>query len=191
MAYLSRKELESLYFKKLGRNVLISDKCSIYGASNIVIGNNVRIDDYCILSCGEKGILIGNNIHIACYTSIIGKGRVELNDFCNISSKVAIYSSNDDYSGEYMTNPTIPTQFTNVTHGKVIIGKHSIIGCGTVILPNVIIGDNVSIGALSLVKINCDSNKIYAGNPIKFIKSKSKNIYKLEKDFLSFQNKSI
>ena len=49
MGVLSRLQLEDIGFKSVGKNVLISDKASIYGAGNISIGNNVRIDDFVVL----------------------------------------------------------------------------------------------------------------------------------------------
>jgi galactoside O-acetyltransferase len=62
---------------------------------------------------------------------------------------VAIFSSNDDYSGNYLTNPMVPSAFTNVLHGDVILKKHVIVGSGSVILPNLTIEEGVSIGALT------------------------------------------
>ena len=50
MAFLSPSALAEIGFAAVGKNVLISDKASIYGAERIEIGNNVRIDDFCILS---------------------------------------------------------------------------------------------------------------------------------------------
>jgi galactoside O-acetyltransferase len=183
MAFLTKEELRKIGFKSLGNNVLISDKASIYNASKISIGSNVRIDDFCILSAGGEGIEIGNHIHIACYTSLIGNGKITINDFANLSSRVAIYSSNDDYSGEWMTNPMIPEKFTNVFCAPVQIGKHVIIGSGTLILPNCNIGDGVAIGALSLVKTNCEENFIYAGNPVKKIRPRHQGYITLEEEF--------
>jgi galactoside O-acetyltransferase len=60
--FYDESELKELGLKSFGRNVLISRKCSIYGGENMAFGNNVRIDDFCILS-GE--ITIGNYCHIA------------------------------------------------------------------------------------------------------------------------------
>lgn len=74
-----------------------------------------RIDEFCVLLAGTGGIVIGNNVHIAVFCSLIGKEVIKINDFANLSSRVSIYSSSDDYSGEYMTNPTIPSHLTNVT----------------------------------------------------------------------------
>lgn len=36
-----------------------------------------------------------------------------------------------------MTNPMIPEKYKNLQYGKVMIKKHSIVGSGTTILPNV------------------------------------------------------
>ncbi len=184
MAFLTKKQLIDLGFKSVGENCQISDKASFYNCQNISIGSNVRIDDFCVLSAGNGGIEIGSYIHIAVYSSLIGGGKVTLKDFSNISSKVAIYSSNDDYSGEFMTNPTVPAEFTNVSQGPVTIGKHVIVGSGSVILPNVILEEGVAIGALSLVNRSCEAFGIYSGVPAKKIKDRKKGLLDLEKKLL-------
>ena len=49
MAYLSKKELKKMNFKKIGKNILISDKASIITPSKIEIDDNTRIDDFSLL----------------------------------------------------------------------------------------------------------------------------------------------
>lgn len=180
--FLNREDLEKIGFKKIGNNVLISDKASIYRPDAIEIGNNVRIDDFCILSPGDNGIYIGNYIHIGCQSTLIGKGRITLEDFSNISSKVSIYSSNDDYSGDYMTNPMVPSKYTNVISDNVTIKKHTIIGANSVILPGVTIGECCSIGSLSLVKKDIEDGWIVAGSPAKKIRKRSLELKNLERN---------
>lgn len=51
-SFYSAGELATLGFRALGRNVRISRKASIYGASRIEIGDHVRVDDFAILSGG-------------------------------------------------------------------------------------------------------------------------------------------
>ncbi|MGX9938310.1 acyltransferase [Acinetobacter pseudolwoffii] len=184
MAFLTEEQIKAMGFRHVGENCLLSDKASYYNCNNIKIGNNVRIDDFCVLSAGMGGIEIGSHIHIAVYSSLIGAGKIILDDFCNISSKVAIYSSNDDYSGQFMTNPTVPCQYTNVTSSDVIIGKHVIVGSGSVILPGVILEIGVAVGALSLVNKNCTEFGIYTGTPAKKNKERKRDILELEKKFL-------
>lgn len=106
--------------------------------------------------------------------------KIILSDFCNISSRVAIYSSNDDYSGEYMTNPMVPSVLTNISSDDVNIGKHVIIGSNSIILPGVHLGEGVAIGALSLVTKSIESYKVAAGTPAKVIKDRATNIRVLE-----------
>jgi acetyltransferase-like isoleucine patch superfamily enzyme len=181
MPILDRSAVEAKGFASVGRNVLISDRASFYGAERIAIGNNVRIDDFCVLSAGVDGIAIGNYVHVAVYSSLIGRGRIVLSDFCNISSRVSIYSSSDDYSGATMTNPMVPETFTGVRHDKVTVGRHVIVGCGSVVLPGVTLGDGVAIGALSLVNKDCRAFGIYAGAPAKFVRERKRDLLDAER----------
>jgi galactoside O-acetyltransferase len=107
-----------------------------------------------------------------------------MKDFSGLSSRVSIYSSTDDYSGEFMTNPTVSPKFTNVINGEVIIGKHVIVGAGTIILPNVKISDYSAVASLSLVVKNVDEFKIVGGVPAKVIKERKSNLIDLECEFL-------
>ncbi|KXS35302.1 MAG: galactoside O-acetyltransferase [Idiomarina sp. T82-3] len=185
MGFLNKNELKEIGFKELGQNVFISSKASIYNAERISIGDNVRIDDFCVLSAGNEGIKIGRNVHVAVFSSLIGAEKITLGDFSNISSRVAIYSSSDDYSGASMTNPTIPDEFKNVHSESVRIGRHVIIGSGSVILPGIVIEDGCAIGALSLVNKSCKKFGLYSGIPAKFLKERAQGFLTLEKEFLN------
>jgi galactoside O-acetyltransferase len=185
MSFMTELELSSVGFKYIGENVLISTKASIYNASRISVGDNARVDDFCILSAGNGAITIGKYVHIGCYSSLIGQGTIILEDFSGISGRVSIYSSNDDYSGSTLAHPTIPDKYRNVFHGSIIIRKHAIIGAGSVILPNVEIGIGVVIGALSLVKSDCDEFGVFAGIPAKKIGERKRDLLELEKVFLN------
>lgn len=185
MASLNRIAIESMGFASMGENVFISDRASFYNCAKIALGNNVRIDDYCVLAAGEGGISIGDYVHIAVGSSLIGAGKITMSDFSGLSSRVSIYSSSDDYSGAAMTNPTVPSQFTNVTHADVFVGRHVIVGSGSVILPGVTLEEGVAIGALSLVQKNCRAFGIYFGSPAKLVKERKRDLLELEKAFLS------
>jgi acetyltransferase-like isoleucine patch superfamily enzyme len=187
MSIYSNAELQEFGFSSVGKNVCISRKASFYGAEYISIGNNVRIDDFCVFSAGEQGIKLGNYIHVGVHGSMIGAGSIELSDYCNISGRVSIYSSTDDYSGDYMTNPMIDSEFTHTIHAPVFIGKHTIVGCGSIILPHVTIGEGVALGALSLVMEDLAPWSTYVGQPVRFIKKRSQNLLALEKQFAEKQ----
>ncbi|MBK9346900.1 MAG: acyltransferase [Burkholderiales bacterium] len=172
-------------FAAVGENVMISDRASFYNCAAISIGSNVRIDDFCVISAGTGGIHIGNHVHVAVYTSLIGAGRITLSDFTGVSSRVSIYSSNDDYSGLNMTGPTVPSEYTSVTNAEVFLGKHVIVGSGSVILPGVRLEDGVAVGALSLVNRDCVAFGIYVGNPARWMKARKRDLLVLEEQFMA------
>jgi len=56
----------------------------------------------------------------------------------------------------------------------IIIGKNCWIGANAVVLPEVQLGDNVIVGAGSVVTKSFEGNVVIAGNPAKIIKAFSK-----------------
>lgn len=186
--FLNDTQLMGIGFKSVGRNVQISDKAVFYNPGNISIGDNSRIDDFCILSAGHGGIEIGDYVHIGCYTSITGKALVKLCDFSALSPRVSVFSSTDDYSGEFMTNPCIPDEFRRPVHGAVHIGKHVIIGAGTVVLPGSILKDGSCVWAMSLVKTQVEPNNILHGVPARIVGMRKTGFYDQEKIFNGQRN---
>lgn len=185
MVMLSREAIDALGFASVGEDVQISDRASFYGVSRIVLGNNVRIDDFCVFAAGVGGIFIGNYVHIAVGSSLIGAGKITMSDFSGLSSRISIYSSSDDYSGATLTNPTVPSEYTGVTHADVFLGKHVIVGSGSIILPGVTLEEGVAVGALSLVNKRCQAFGIYAGNPARRIKERRHDLLALEQRFMA------
>ena len=184
-SYYSEAELAQIGFRSVGKEVRISRKASIYRPERVSLGDHVRIDDFCVISAGDGGVVIGNFIHIGAYTSIIGGGEVVLEDFANISSRVSIFSSNDDYSGAAMTGPMVPAEWTNIDRAEVRIGRHAIVGCGAIILPGADVGDGVAIGALSLVKSSCEPFGTYCGTPARRTGTRDRHLLELERRFLA------
>jgi|TARA_R110000764_G_scaffold109055_3_gene195042 acetyltransferase-like isoleucine patch superfamily enzyme len=182
MAYFTETELQKLGFRSLGKNIKISDKASIYNPEMIDIGDNSRIDDFCVISGNLK---IGRNVHITAHCLVAGgeKGII-FNDFSALAYGVKVFSQSDDYSGIYMTNPTVPSFFTKITKREVSIGRHVIVGANVVILPGSVIMDGVSIGACSLVMGRLKAWNIYQGNPATLKRERSKNLLDLEQKYL-------
>lgn len=119
---------------------------------------------------------IGNYVHLSagCYLSCAG--GITISDYCGLAAKVTIYSSSDDYTGEYLTNPLVPQQFRDDSSEPVILEEHCIIGTGTSILPGSKIGHGSSVGAMSLVTRKLDEWGVYFGSPAKRIKNRKKTI---------------
>lgn len=181
--FLTEEQIKKIKFKSIGKNVLISDKASIYGADNISIGNNVRIDDFCILS-GK--ITLKNNVHIGAGSLLFaGNAGICFEDFSAVSSRVAVYAVTDDYSGVAMTNPTIPNKYRKVVESSITIGKHCVIGTGSTILPGADIAEGSSVGAMSLVMKPTKSWKVYFGIPVRPIGDREKQIIELENEYMN------
>ena len=188
MTYLSESELRKLGFAKLGQNVRVSSLASIHRPSEMSIGDNSRIDDFCALS---GAIEIGRNVHIAVHSSLVASSeKIKMHDFSGLAFGCRIFSSSDDYSGATMTNPTIPSDFKSITHGEVVIGRHVIIGTNSIVFPGVHIADGCSIGALSTVTKSTEPWGIYVGSPARRVKERSKDLLKFEKAYLDSTQKT-
>ena len=175
--WYNEKEVEDLGLKYYGNNVLISRKTSIYTPELVSLGNNVRIDDFCILS-GE--IEIQDYNHIGAYTGLYGQNRIKIMEYAGTSARCLVYTISSDFSGEYFLTPTVPEQFTNPTQGPVTFEKFSCIGAGTIVLPNVTLKTGAVVGAMSLVTKDLEPWTINSGIPAKKINERKRNLINLE-----------
>ena len=158
-SFYSDEELQQMGFAHVGHDVMISRKASIYGASNIWIGNHVRVDDFCVLG---------------------GTAGITFEDYTGISSHCAVYAASDDYSGDFMTNPTVPEKFTNVIEEPVVIKKYSNIGAGCIILPGVTIAEGCALCAMTLATKDTKPWGIYLGYQCIRIKERSQKMLELD-----------
>lgn len=181
IGYYNDNELKLLGLKKYGNNVLISKDVRIYNPERIILGNNVRIDDFCVIT-GD--VQIGNFVHIGAFGLISGKHGIKIGNFVAISSRVSMYTNNEDYSGgKGISSPTVPEKFQFTEKGSIILDDHSLVGAHSVLLPSSYLKKGTIIGALSLVKGICDEWTLYAGIPIKKIKKvPSQTRLRLEKE---------
>ena len=158
--------------KYVGKNVIIGKTVRIRYPELVSIGDNCIIDDFTYISTALE--LVGN-VHISAGAKIIG-GRntlVKFGEYSTTAPNVVLSAGSDDYVGGIAT-PMVPSEVKgNVEIGNIIIGRHCIIGSGTVVLPNVTFGDGASVGALSLVKSNLEAWSLYAGVPARKIKDRN------------------
>lgn len=178
-SFYSELELATLGLRSYGENVLISRFARLYSPENISIGDNVRIDDFCILS---GNIVIGSHIHIAAYCALYGAKGIVLEDYTGLSARVTLYSAMDDFSGDYLVGPIHKEDFINVVGGPVILRPYSQVCANSIVFPNVTIEEGCVIGAMSLLKNNAEEWSIYVGIPCKKIKERRKGM-------LTFVNK--
>jgi acetyltransferase-like isoleucine patch superfamily enzyme len=183
MAYLNEEKLREMGFKSVGANVKVSDKAAIYTPELIEIGDNSRIDDFCVIS-GK--VQLGRNVHIAPHCLVAGgELGITMEDFSGLAYFVQVFSQSDDYSGKTMTNPTVPKEYKNEYKAAIHIGRHVIVGSGSVIFPGVTLAEGCSVGALALVTKSTLPWGIYVGNPAKRLRDRSQDLLKLEEEMLS------
>ena len=172
-SYYTTAELESIGLKSYGEGVLISKKVSFYGAATISVGNHVRIDDFCILS---GSITLGSHIHIGAYCAMYGSKGIVMEDYTGLSPRCTVFSASDDFSGDFLISPMAPVEQTNVKGGLVVVKRYSQIGAGSIIMPNLEIGEGVAVGAMSYVNKSLPEWTIYAGVPARKIRERKKGL---------------
>ena len=139
-----RRTFYSIYFKKLGVNVIISAHVHFEVPEKIEIGDNCAFNRGCWIS---------------------GGGSLIIHDDVIIGPKVIIHTANHNYS-----NSTIPIRLQGHNFKRVIIKNNVWIGAGAIILPGVMINENCIIGAGAVVTKDVPANSMAGGVPAKVLK---------------------
>lgn len=172
-SFYRREELLSMGFKSIGNGCFISRNARFYGTENMTIGDNVRIDDFCILS---GHITLGSHIHVSAYVALYGAMGIEMKDYTGISARSTIYSAMDDFSGDHLVGPIHPEGTTHVEGGPVTIESYTQIGANCLVFPDLTIGEGVVVGACSMVRHSLEPWGIYVGLPVKRLKERNKRL---------------
>ena len=99
--------------------------------------------------------------HFGCYFSNAYGGRIYIGKGTKIAPNVGLITTNHD-----LYNPS-----RHQLPRHIVIGKNCWIGMGAIILPGVILGDNVIVAANSVVtKSFLDTNLLIGGNPAVIIR---------------------
>jgi len=175
----SIESLKRMGITVLGKNIKVSTKCSIYNPKNIVLHDNIRIDDFTVLSASGQ-LVIKNYVHIAHQCLVNAAKQIVFEDFSNISSGVKLYGASDDFSGLSLMGPTVDLYYRNIKSENIILSKYTTIGANTVILPGVHFGTGTIIGAQSLVLRDTEPWKIYAGSPARIIGNRQRKLLEYE-----------
>jgi UDP-2-acetamido-3-amino-2,3-dideoxy-glucuronate N-acetyltransferase len=153
---------------KFGENVRIGEDVVI--DENVIIGNNVFIGHNTVI---RNNVKIGNDTvigHLVVIESNTTIGNyVTIQSQCHIT-KFAEISDNVFFGPKAMCINTY-----HISHGRNFepkmegpkIGYGCRIGAGSVIMPGVVLGREVEIGANSTVTKDCDAFCVYMGSPAK------------------------
>lgn len=151
---------------------------STINSKHIIIGHHTFIDRHCILGCwkGSGGgcdepptIHIGDDCTIGQYTQISSCSKIVIAN--GLLTGRYVYIGDNSHGGLSYEEASIPPNKRElISKGPIAIGKNVWIGDKVTILGGVNIGDNVIIGANSVVTRDIPSNSLAAGSPAKVIK---------------------
>ncbi len=138
-----------------------------YGFLQKIVGFNRRVPwpvHFTSVVLGHKKIKKGHDCdpgdnlgnYIQAFNGIV------FGDYVEIGPGVKIISANHSDDDMLVPEPTRP----------IHIGSHVWIGANAIVLPGVSIGDNVTIGAGSVVTKDVPGNCVAAGNPCRIIRMK-------------------
>lgn len=168
------------FIKKVGEHSTISYPCSLQGNGDnkqIIIGDRTTLESHSILACWENSdeqffspeIVIGDNCWIGEYTQITACNKITIGD--GVLTGRYVYIGDNAHGGLSWDEANVPPiKRKLVSKGGIEIGNNVWIADRVSILGGVSIGDNVIIGAGSIVTHDIPSNSIAVGAPAKIIK---------------------
>ena len=169
----------SNFMGHVGKQSTIVYPCSLqgHGQKKIFIGNNTNIQSHCILGCWVKygnqsfspSLTIGNHCSIGEFNHISACNKITIGD--GLLTGRYVYIGDNAHGGLSWEEAEIPpSQRPLTSKGEIKIGKNVWIGDKVAILSGVTIGDNVIIGANSIVTHDIPSNCVAVGISAKIVK---------------------
>lgn len=110
-----------------------------------------------------RNVKIGKMASINEYVYLGAHAQITLGDYVGIGARAVILTATHE-----ITNVTL--RHGPLLHKPVTIGRGSMIGAASLIMPGVTIGEGVVVGAGSVVVKDCEPNCMYVGSPAKLIK---------------------
>lgn len=169
LAYISDESVmkEQAETRKLLQKLNFMDRSDFAGIAQVVKelfgkSENAMVNPPFYCDYGSH-IEVGKNFFANYNCTILDVAKVKIGDNCQMVPNVAIYTAG---------HPIHPaTRNTAYEYGKeVTIGDNCWIGGNVVICPGVHIGDNVVIGAGSVVTKDIPDWSLAAGNPCKVLR---------------------
>jgi acetyltransferase-like isoleucine patch superfamily enzyme len=186
-----RSRLFPLLLKKCGRNVIFGTNVVLRHPSKIEIGDNVIIDDNCLLDAKgaeNAGIRIGNDVFIGRNTILSCKnGDILLEDEVNLGFNCYVFSGSrvklDRHTlvaaycyfiggGHDYSDTDRPVTHQSSTSRGIRIGENCWFGAGARILDGVRVGSHAVIGAQAVVNRDLEEYAVAAGVPARVLKSR-------------------
>lgn len=156
-------------FAAIGDGVVFERGVLVFHAKAITIGDNVYIGHNTILKGYHKNtICIGSNTWIGQDCFFHGAGGLEIGNAVGIGPKVSVLtSSHRDHE------IALPILFHELVFKPVRICDGADIGVSSILLPGVTIGEGAVVGAGSVVTKDVEPFSVVAGNPARFLRSRT------------------
>ena len=166
----------SRFLGNVGEKALFAKPLLLQGGGErcIIIGNRTHIGHHTVLGCWKHyspdsnsnlynpEIIIGNNCAIGEYCHITAINRITIGD--GLLTGRFVYIGDNGHGDLSWSNADIPpSRRSLVSKGEIVIGRNVWIGDKATILSGVTIGDNVIVGANSVVTHDVPSNSIVGG----------------------------
>ena len=187
-----RKTMYPWLLGSCGRGVAFGQNVVLRHPHKIHIGNNVVIDDNCLVDAkGETnlGIRIGDGVFIGRNTILSCKnGDIHLADGANLGFNCEVFSASRVTIGRHVliaayayviggdhdfSDPAKAVISQSRVSAGVSIGDGVWIGAGAKILDGVAIGDNAVVGAAAVVRESVPPNSIAVGIPARVVGSRT------------------
>lgn len=136
----------------------------IYDNALLTLGDNFTTDRDVEIVSYSGNIIFGNNCYVGHGSTIAGRHLIEIGDNTMVADLVSIRDHNHGYAKDK------PVQECEGVVKSIKIGKNCWLGSKVTIVAGVTLGDNVIVGANSVVTKNFSSNLVIAGVPAKIIK---------------------
>lgn len=143
-------------------------------------GNNVTIQSNCDIYHAEN-IFLGNNVIIGQKSLIEGMGKITIGNNVIFGPNVTIWSAIHNYE-----KPEMLPYDDKVIFKEVIIEDNVWIGAKSIIIPGVKICEGAIIGMGSVVTKDVPKGAVVGGNPAKILKYRNLEQYEKLKEEKSF-----
>lgn len=165
MSWMTKDQLKR--FKSVGRGVKVSTEAVVYGAENVEIGDNTRIDTGVLILAASEGayLKLGSHIHVAARAIFMASGGIEIGDFSTVGFQSTLISASDEFSGNCLVGPVFEEAFIKVKKDPIRLQTHCIITTNCTVLPGSFMLEGSVLGAMSLLKGRLSPWAIYAGIP--------------------------
>ncbi len=136
----------------------------IFKSGKIICKERIIVDDHVMLFA-KGSIIIGEKFGINRYSRIVAHEEILIGNHVTIGQMVSILDHDHHYEMDKKT-----LTLNGYKTAPIKIGNNVWIGDKCTVLKGVTIGDNVVVGAHTLVHKNVPSGVVIGGNPFKILK---------------------